>query len=369
MFNSIEFDDYVVAGLGNRTSDNDQWPAELPADVRSQVVAIVQAPNWDELPRSAIVHTPSMPTNAEILTGQSLILGIGTVAAILCAIFFGFIFQSAAVVYLCLTVAAFSLGATIFLQSRAKGFAAAFGKAPSMDGTLTRADFVRFQKGIAETCRITGVVLAITLAVLIILVLYKIDDRYFGGQDSVAAATIRAGTIFTIPTVIWIAWYSLGKKRGAVYTVVRYLRGFVARNLSPLWVSWLYEAKRKPKWIEVVQPTDRTMKQVLENNWPLLALFLICIVYLANTGWLEGHYNVEDVPRHRRGKAHWVNYVVQWLFHHPTSTLFVAAPLGSLSVAVFAYRLLKLVNPKFAGAIAITLFFVSILLFAARGAA
>lgn len=166
--------------------------------------------------------------------------------AILCAIFFGFIFQSAAVVYLCLTVAAFSLGTTIFLQSRARGFAAAFGKAPPLDATLTRADFVRFQKGIAETFRITGVVLAITLAVLIARFLYKIDDRYFGGKDSVAAASIRAGTIFTIPTVIWIAWYSFGQKRGAVYKIVRCMRGFLARKLSPLWVSWFYEAKRKP---------------------------------------------------------------------------------------------------------------------------
>jgi hypothetical protein len=49
--------------------------------------------------------------------------------------------------------------------------------------------------------------------------------------------------------------------------------------------------------------------------------------------------------------------------------LFIAAPLGSWSVAVFAYRLLKLIKPKFAAVIAIALFFVSILLFAARAAA
>ncbi len=365
MLNSLEFDDYVVAGLGSGTQDFDQWPAE----VRSQVVAIVQAPNWHELPRSAVVPAPSMPTNAEILTGQSLILGIVAVAAILCAVFFGFIFQSAVVVYLFLTVAAISLGATVFLQSRARGFAAALGKAPSINDAWTPAEIVRFQQAIAETIRITAVILGITSAVLLVRLLYLIDDRYFGGQDSVAPAMLRAATIFAIPTGIGITWVSFEKKRGSIYMLARCLRGFLARNLTPLWVSWLYEAKRKPTKHKSVEQTDQTLMRILENNWPLLALFLICLVCLANTQWLEGHYDMRAVLGYRRSKASWINTVIHWLFQHPTSTLFIAAPLGSMSIAVFVYRLMKVVKPRLAGTTAIVLFCLSLLLFAVRGAA
>lgn len=369
MIKSIEFDDCVTAAIGNGTRELDQWQLQLPVEVRSRVVALIEAPNWDELSQGAAVKMPSMPTSAEILTVPSVIPGIVAVAAILCGIFFGFIFQSAAIVYLCLTVAAFSIGTTIFLQSRAKGFAAAFGIAPSIEGTRTRADFVRFQMGIAETLRITGVALAIMLSVLIVWVLYTIDNRFFGGVDSVVAASIRAGTIFIFPIAIWIAWYSCSQKRGAVFKFARCLRGLLARNLSPLWVSWLYEGKRRPAKVDAVERTDRTIKQVVVDYWPLLALFLICFAFFANTQWLEGQFNVEPIPGYRRGKTHWVNYVVQWLFQHPASTLFIAAPLGSLSIAAFAYRLLRLAIPEFAGSIAIAIFFISILVFAAKGAA
>ncbi len=212
-------------------------------------------------------------------------------------------------------------------------------------------------------------VLAIMLSVLLVWALYEVDKRYFGEVDSMVAASIRAATIFVFPITIWFAWYSYRKRSGAVFTVARCMRGLLASNLSPIWVSWLYAGKRYPAKVDAVQPTDRTLKQVAVDNWLLPVLFVICLVLFSNTQWLEGQFNVDPVPDNRRGKAHWVNYVVQWLFQHPTSTLFIAAPLGSLSIAGFAFKLLKVAIPKLAGRIAMAIFFLSLLLFATRSLA
>ncbi len=138
MFKSIEFDDCVLAGIGNGTRDIDQWQLQLPLEIRSRVVAIVEAPNWHELPQGSRIEMPATPNSNAALTLPSLSLGILTIAAILCGIIFGFIFQSAAIVYLCLTVAGFSIGTTIFLQSRAKGVAAALGINPSIEDAQSR---------------------------------------------------------------------------------------------------------------------------------------------------------------------------------------------------------------------------------------
>ena len=75
-----------------------------------------------------------------------------------------------------------------------------------------------------------------------------------------------------------------------------------------------------------------------------------------------------QTPRHdSQGKARWVTHVVIWMFEHPTSTLFIGASLGSLSIAIFSHNLSKWTIPKFARRIAIAIFFLSILLFAAIG--
>ena len=362
MIKSIEFDDYVLAGIGNGTLNIDQWQLQVPLDVRSQVVALVEAPNWDELPQVEMVEGPSEPTREEVLTRYSLTLGIVAVAAILCGIIFGFIFQSSLIVYLCLTVAALGIGATIWLQSRPKGIAAALGLAPSIEGTATRANFVRSQMSIAETLRITGIIVSLTLSMQLVWALCTIDYRYLGEEDSTVVALIRSGLIFFIPIAIWIAWYQCRQKRGAVFKVARCVRGFLGRNLSPLWVSWLYEAKRNPTEIPVL---ERSMKKV-GDNLLLLAFFLICFVFFADTQWLDGKFSPEPVPLGRNGKWNWVNAVVQWMFEHPNSTLFMAAPLGSFSIAAFAYQSSKLLIPKSAGRFALAIFFLSILLFAIR---
>ena len=229
--------------------------------------------------------------------------------------------------------------------------------------------FVRSQMSIAETLRITGIIVSLTLSMQLVWALCTIDYRYLGEEDSTVVALIRSGLIFFIPIAIWIAWYQCRQKRGAVFKITRCLRGFLGRNLSPLWVSWLYEAKRKPTEIHVLEPTKRSMKQVFVDNLLLLAFFLICFVFFADTQWLDGKFSVEPVPLGRRGKWHWVNAVVQWMFEHPNSTLFMAAPLGSFSIAASAYQSSKLLIPKSAGRVALAIFFLSLLLFAIRAGA
>lgn len=81
-------------------------------------------------------------------------------------------------------------------------------------------------------------------------------------EDSMVAALIRSGRIFFIPVAIWIAWFQCRQKRGAVLKITRGLRCFLGRNLSPLWGSWLYEAKRKPT------STNRdAFEKILQIEW------------------------------------------------------------------------------------------------------
>ena len=132
MFKSLEFDDDVVAELNNRKLNRAEQQSERPPDLRSKAVAIVEAPSWNELPDGAQATSSSLLTSEVILTGQSAISGIIGVAAI----------------------ALFSIGTTIFVQSRrARGYAAAFGIAPAPNDTLTRQQFVKKQMEFAGLLR------------------------------------------------------------------------------------------------------------------------------------------------------------------------------------------------------------------------
>lgn len=366
MFKSLEFDDYVVAELSNRKLNRSEQQSELPPYWRSKAVAIVEARNWNERPEDAQVISPYLPKREEILTGPSAVFGMIGVAAILCGIVFGFLFESTLIVYLSLLVALLSIGTAVVLQSRrADGIAAAFGIAPTPNGTLTPQQFVEKQMQFAALLKGIACAGACMLFVLILKGLAAIDQMTLGADDSVVAASIRSGTIFLIAIAIWSTLNSW-KKSGIVFQFARWLRGFLALNLSPLWVSWLYEAKSKFARPDVSDRSSQTIKQIAFDNAPLLAFFLFSVVFQANPQWLNG---IKKPGAANRGKSAWVSDVVFWMSQHPASIMFMGAMLGSFSIAFFSHQLSASIKPQFAGGIAIVVFLLSILLFAAIGAA
>ncbi len=346
MFKSLEFDDFVVAGIHNAKLNAPEWQADLPQDLRSKVVAIVEAPNWNESPNVAAVAAPPLPAAETILSGKSAFFGVTGVVAILCGVVFGFLFESSMIVYLCSTIAIVGIGAAVFLQSRAKGPAAAFRIALAPNDALARGEFVKHQMAIAEILKAVAKVGSISLLVLIVWQLSAIDRLTLGADDSLAAATIRLGTIGFIAFSIWSSWNSW-KKGGAIFQIARCIRGLLARHLSPFWVSWLYEAKSslaKPNLSERAHPT---IMKVAMDNWPLLAISVFCAVCLANTQWLDGMVARADAARgERNGKWSWLNDMALWMHEHPTSTLWMVATVALSSIACFSYRLLKAINPQ-----------------------
>ena len=365
MFKSLALDDCIVAEINNRKLNLAE--SELPPDLRSKIIAIVEAPKWNEVSEGALATSSSLPTSEAILKGWPGLLGIIAIAAVVCGVVFGFLFESATIVYVCFTAAILSIGTIVVLQSRsAKGYAAVFGIAFNPDGELTREDFVKHQTAMAEILKAIAKVGSCMLLVLMVWLLTRIDKMTYGADDSVVAASIRSVAICLIPMTIWGTWNSW-KKRGPVFQVARCLRGFLALNFSPFWVSWLYEPKYWLAKPGVPERKNPTIMQIVKDNCVLLAIFLFFVVCLANPQWLDGE-NKPQTPRHdSKGKARWVTHVVIWMFEHPTSTFFIGASLGSLSIAIFSHNLSKWTNPNFAGRIAIAIFFLSILLFAAIG--